>query len=450
LDLSWLWIVCLLLFGAGQIVHRTPPVRTDSFFFDFSNVYSASRVWLAGKNPYDIQAVYRAWAVSEHGPYLGSSIPGNMARWAAVYPPSSLLVIAPFAALPAVWGHLLWAGISIGLSIAAVMALISLGGLSDIRSRLLFVVCAFASAPFQCALEAGQPALPACALVILAVWAFAGGRLALAGILLGLATALKVQVGAPFIVYYLFIRQWRVGMLATILVAVATLVAVGRMEALGITSWWADWQRNMAATLQAGAINDPRPGGPFRNDIVNLQTIFDVFVHRQFWVDTMVLLVFLPLLGGVISGVRRDEEAGRNLLTLSLVAALSMLPIYRRLYDGLTLLMLLAWAIAALKTQRRRSAVIVLVLLSEFLIPIDLIPFILRRTHLFDAAISSSLWQGFVVPHHAWGLFALTIGTFYVLSHARRPSPIATPATSSVASSARGAISGLRVSAPSV
>jgi hypothetical protein len=443
LHISSVWIVCLMLFGVGQIVHRTPPVRTDSFFFDFSNVYSASRVWLAGKNPYDIQLVYRAWNASDHGPYLGSSIPGNMARWAAVYPPSSLLLIAPFAALPAVWGHLLWAGASVGLAIAAAMGLISLGGLGDIRSRLLFVACAFASAPFQCALEAGQPALPACALVILAVWAFAGGRLTLAGILLGLATAFKVQIGAPFIVYYLFIRQWRVGMLATILLAVATLVAVGRMEALGITSWWADWQRNMAATLQAGAINDPRPGGPFRNDIVNLQTIFDVFVHRQFWVDTMVLLVFLPLLAAIVANVRRDREAGTNLLALSLVAALSMLPVYRRLYDGLTLLMLLAWAIAALKTARPGMAWLLLAILCEFLLPVDLIPFVLRRTHMFDGIVSSTFWQAFVVPHHAWGLLILTIGTALVFTRAGRRNPAA-------ALQSESGMRGLRVSVPSV
>ena len=442
LHISSVWIVCLLLLGVGQIVQRTPLVRTDSFFFDFSNLYSASRVWLAGKNPYDIQAVFRAWDGSDHGHYLGSSIARNMARWAAVYPPSSLLVIAPFAALPAVWGHLLWAGISIGLAIAALMALIWLCGLSDIRSRLLFVACALASAPFQCALQVGQPALPACAMVILAVWAFAGGRLALASILLGLATALKVQIGAPFIVYYLFIRQWRVGMLATILFALATLVAVGRMEALGITSWWAQWQQNMSATLQAGAVNDPRPGGPFRNNIVNLQTIFDVFVHRQLWIDTLVLLVFLPLLAGFVANVRREREAGRDMLALSLVGALSMLPAYHRLYDGLTLLMLLAWAIAALKTARPGMGRIMLLILSQFLLPVDLVPLVLRHTHRFDRIVPSTFWQAFVVPHHAWGLLILTIGTTLIFSRAVRRSPAAAP------QSERG-MRGLRVSEPS-
>jgi len=278
-----------------------------------------------------------------------------------------------------------------------------------------------ASAPVQCAMESGQLALPACALVILGVWAFSKDRLILAGILLGAATAIKLQVGAPFILYYLFIRQWRVGTLAAILVAVATMVTIARLDSSGISNWWADWHRNVAATLDVGQINDPRPGGPFRNDMVNLQSVIDVVIHRQIDVNLCVLIIYLPLLIGFLSRVRPTRAAGIDLLALSLVAALSMLPLYRRLYDSVLLLMLLAWAISLLRTDERFYGLIILALLSEFLLPIDLVPFVLRRTHLFDSSVSSSWWQGVIVTHHAWGLLLVSFGAFFIFNYRTRP-----------------------------
>jgi hypothetical protein len=424
---AWTWIAVLLLFAASQMIHRTPPVKKDSFFFDFSNVYSASRTWLHGDNPYNIQDVYRAWDSSNHGKYLGSSIPANMATWCAVYPPSSLLIIAPFAALPAVPGHLLWFAFCIALLVATFAALFSLCDIDDTKSRLLLIASALASAPLQCAIEQTQPALPAASLVILAVWARSKDRATLAGVFLGAATAVKFQIGAPFILYYLFIRQWRLGAIAAILFAIAMLAAIGRMEALGIHTWWIDWQRNVALTLEPGGVNDPRPLGPFRNDMINLQTIVDVFVHQQVEIILCVMLIFLPLVISFVKCIRPQRAPGVDLLALSLVALLSMLPFYRRLYDSVLLLMLLAWAIARLRPSyqsgQRAMGILVLALLGEFLLPIDLVLFILHRSHRFDSSVPSIVWQGIVVPHHAWGLLAIAIGACYVFARQCKAEP---------------------------
>jgi hypothetical protein len=319
-------------------------------------------------------------------------------------------------------------GISLALLIATFAALFSLSGLHDARSRLLLIACALASAPLQIGMESGQPALPAATLVILAVWAFSKDRLALAGILLGTATIIKLQIGAPFILYYLFIRQWRIGALASILFAVATMAAIARMQAFGINTWCADWHRNIAITLETGQINDPLPGGPWRNDMVNLQTLIDVVVRRQMEIDLCVLLLVLPLLVGFTARVRPTRMAGTDLLALSLVAAISMLPLYRRLYDGILLLMLLAWAIARLHTpNRRKMAIAALVMLGEFLLPIDLVQSVLRRTHWFDSMTSSVWWQGLIVPHHAWGMLILTAGTLCIFTRIRKPLAILVP-----------------------
>jgi hypothetical protein len=420
---QWTCIVILLAAAAAQMLHRSPPVQRGAFFCDFSNVYSASRAWLHGDNPYSIHQVYRAWQTSNHGPYLGSADEGGLRMWAAVHPPSTLLLISPLAALNAPAAHLLWIGIGITLLTATFFALFSLGGIHDTRSRMLLVACALASAPVECAIESGQPALPAAALVILAVWAFSKERIILAGLLLGLATALKLQVGGSFIVYYLFIRQWRVGTLAAAIFGFITLAAIARMHAFGIDHWWMDWHRNVAATLDPGQVNDPRPGGPWRNDMVNLQTLLDVALHPQFQINACVLMIFMPMLAGFLTRLRPGRAAGMDLLALSVVALLAMLPLYRRLYDNVLLLMLLTWAISNLQTRHRAFAIGVLAMLGEFLIPIDLVPFVLRRTHVFDSMVSSLWWQGLVVPHHAWGALIVAVGTWSIFY--RRTMPVA-------------------------
>src|SRR5438105_12703075 len=69
---SWTATVLLLLFGLAQFAHRSPPVKKGAFFFDFSNVYAASRVWLTGGDPFDINQAYDRWERSGHGRYFGA------------------------------------------------------------------------------------------------------------------------------------------------------------------------------------------------------------------------------------------------------------------------------------------------------------------------------------------------------------------------------------------
>jgi hypothetical protein len=424
---NWTWIVALSLIALAELAHRTPPIQRDAFFFDFSNAYSASRAFVLGHNPYDLRQIHEAWDSSRHGPYLGTDehdLQSAHTMWAAVHPPSTLLLLAPLAAMNAVPAHLIWVSFSAILLILAFFALFDLGGISDLPHRLLLVACGAALAPVQSAIECGQPALPAAAMIILAVWAYARDRDLLAGALLGLATALKMQLGGPFVLYYLFIRQWRVGTLASLIVVLATTAAIARLHAFGHGMWWAQWNHNLAVSLQPGQVNDPRPMGPWRNDMVNLQTLVDVLITEPIAIDFCVLLVFVPLLVGFLTHLRRGRSAGCDLLALSMVALISMLPLYRRLYDGVLLLMLLTWAIAKLKNREQSPAAIVLGLMSLLLIPIDLVPFVLRRTHAMDGLVRTLWWQGIIVPHHAWAILALSVGTLYVFS--RRSIPIIT------------------------
>ena len=67
------------------------------------------------------------------------------------------------------------------------------------------------------------------------------------------------------------------------------------------------------------------------------------------------------------------------------------------------------WAIRHLRTPLHDAAVVTLVLLSEFLVPIDFVPIVARWAHVPARIIATSWWQGLVVPHHAWGMLILSV-----------------------------------------
>lgn len=420
-----LLVVLLLGSAIAQLAHRSPPVKKDSFLFDFSNVYSASRAWLAGTNPYRIQSVYAAWRSSAHGPHLGSPDPHAMRNWAAVYPPSSLVMLAPFAMLPAIPAHILWTAFNIAMLVVLVASVAELGKLRSWDDRLLLFACVLGSAAGLNALESGQPAMGACAGVALAAVAVCRGRPTTAGLLLGLAAALKFQVVLPFIVFYLFLRHWRVVLTAALTFALPMVIGIGRIESRGY-HWYADWRQNVSATLEPGAVNDPRPDGAFRNDMVNLQTLVSGISRSDAVATDLVLLVWIPLVLLYVQALLRCPEPESDPLALGTAAALALLPVYHRLYDATALVLLMAWALSPGMRRSRWGKVGLVLLMAELLLPIDLIPFVLRRTSVFDGVVHTSWWQGLVVPHHAWAILAITTWSVFTFRREQLAGRVAT------------------------
>jgi hypothetical protein len=110
---------------------------------------------------------------------------------------------------------LLWLALMLGLLVLQFAALVDLAELRLRDARVLILVGAsLASAPFQFGILSGQLSLPAISLCIIAFWCASRNREALAGILLGLACALKPQIGVAFVAYYVLTRRWAVSGLA--------------------------------------------------------------------------------------------------------------------------------------------------------------------------------------------------------------------------------------------
>ena len=148
--------------------------------------------------------------------------------------------------------------------------------------------------------------------------------------------------------------------------------------------------------------------------MINLQTLLYSATNSGVAVEVVVIVVLLPLAGVFLYRLRSAGRLDAELLAMSVVACLSFLPMYRRLYDATLLAMLATWALANLRTPARAAAMVTLLLLAELLVPIDLVPFVLRRAHHLDALTSTSWWQGLIVPHHAWGILALAVWSTYL------------------------------------
>jgi hypothetical protein len=195
--------IVLILLGLGQLgIRAKGRIAHDVPAWDFASVYAAARTWMHGGNPYDLPAVVDTW---RHAGAFGDR---DVSYFATVYPPSSLVTIMPWAPLPAGPAMILWMILTIVLLAIQYRALAEMAELphGDPR-RVILLGASLASAPLQFGILSGQLSLPAISFCILAFWYAGKHRDTLAGVLLGLAGAIKPQIAGPFVLYYLLLRR---------------------------------------------------------------------------------------------------------------------------------------------------------------------------------------------------------------------------------------------------
>src|SRR5262249_11747364 len=154
--------------------------------------------------------------------------------------------------------------------IVALVALVSIADLSwrDPRAWLL-VAAVVASAPAQVTLLSGQPAGPAFACIVLGLWLILRRNRELAGgVLLGIAAAFKLQLGAPFLAYYLLLRpRPRVVLPGAILLLLIAVIGIAPMQ-LQHHPWLDQWRQQVQLTVEPGGVNDPTFGARFRFEML--------------------------------------------------------------------------------------------------------------------------------------------------------------------------------------
>ena len=414
--LGWCAVAAMLLFAAAHLAWRGPlSVRGHWNLCDFASPWASARLWLTGQNPYDNARLWDTWAASR------GAFDTDHEQWLALNAPGAYAAIAPLAALPAGVAGAAWLGVCAASVIAILGCALSLARVpARSMTAWLVISAALVAAPVQTALAVGQLSLPVIALCLGAMWLARGGRETAAGLALGVAAAVKPQLVAPLMAYFVLRGRWRLVLPAALLAVGLTLLAIVPMELRGIP-WRADWSRNLALATAPGGANDPSATGPWRNQMIDLRAWLFALLDRSDVVTTCGLVLSMLLVAAYVTLITRARGAERDrpddeLLPLAALMALTLLPVYHKLYDATVLVLALAWALRSLREPRLRGvAVVTLAALSVFLIPFDLLPLLMQRTRALDGMSATWVWRAVIYPHHAIAALATALCLLYAL-----------------------------------
>ena len=299
-----------------------------------------------------------------------------------VYPPSALLVFLPFSAMPFELANLVWTGFGVAALLWAMFARLK-------TPRVLTLVAMLLAPPSVLVLVTGQVTFLVAALSVAALYALRS-RSALAGVLFGVAGALKPQALVLLPLALLATREWR-----TLLTAGATvaLVALASALAFGVGAW-AQWiaavprfQRMVMASsgLERGMITPTALGHTLRLDPGQLDAWRALFALGA---AVMVWMVF-----------RRSDDPARRLAAL-LGGGLFVTP-YAMHYDAA----LLAPAAALMLTHRAQPGAWILAVIAGAVLCCAAIP------HWGAAAVTGfTLWTALIPETLLAGRAALAEG----------------------------------------
>ena len=282
-----------------------------------------------------------------------------------------------------------------------------------------FLAIALALAPFQTGLATGSIVIVAVGLTAGAIWAARLEQNTLAGVLMALTIALKPQIGLPFLFYYVVRRKWRLSVVAIALVTFLSAVAMIRLR-VGGAPWMQSYLYNNKVLFAPGSLGDFTELNPLHFGLINLQVpVYAILGNRN--IANMVAVLIALTMGLVwLFLVTRPGSKRDELLELSALAVLSLLPVYHRLYDASLLVFPLAWGFVVFSGRLKLLAKGTLLLILPFLVPGGSALEQLQHTSHLTALQHSRWWTEAVMPHQAWCLFFLSL---ILLQALRLPEP---------------------------
>jgi hypothetical protein len=380
---------------------------------DFSMPYVAGIQYNQKLNPYASADFLAVWHAA--GAPAALSVDSSLQR--PVYPPSTLLLMAPLSRLS--WTH--------ALLTYTILCVVLLGPLLYFLAELIgdnwrswrrwgFVAYGLALAPIHTAIALGNLSILAFIVCMYSLLLAQKKRDIPAGILLGIALCLKPTSGILILLYMLFSKRWRVLCAGGVVTVLITAAAMIRMSSIA-PAWRSDYRQNVAY------LTGPQGGGNFaspstlRFDLLNLQVPIFGIVHSKGSADllTYLLVGALGMVWLTLLIRKRDvldywEASGALIL-------LGLLPIYQRNYNACFVLVALLWAF---QNIRLPIAKWILAVSAIFLLPGEAL---LRDLygHIPSAVSQSMLWNVIIMSQATWGVLALVL--LLLSSMASTPQP---------------------------
>jgi hypothetical protein len=430
----------LLLLGSvvfillGGVLENVAPAPMS----DFKAVYYGARCLIQHTDPYkngEILRVYQA----DGGQFPSDPIISRSVRRAilvCINLPTSLFLIAPFAFLP--WGlaHVLWMILMGGSLIVAAFLMWDLG--ADHAPVIAGTLIGLVLANSEVLVIIGNAAGIVIGLCLVAVWCFLKNRFAAAGVLcLAISLAFKPHDSGLVWLYFLLAGGvLRKRALQALVVAIVLSLPAILWVSQVAPHWMQELHSNLVETSARGDLNDPGPssmGAHTLGMVISLQTVVSLFRDDPRFYNPASYLIAGPLiLIWIVVTLRSRFSMERAWLGLAAIAALSLLPVYHRIYDA-KLLLLTVPACAMLWSEGRLTGRLALLVNTlAFLLTGDLpwVIFSVLISHLHPALpwLSGPLLTAIVV--FPTPLILLAMGIFYLWVYVSRSSASSSSAAS--------------------
>jgi hypothetical protein len=423
-------LIFLLL---GAILERANPAPMS----DFKAVFYAARCVLDHTNPYKDGEILRMYQ-ADGGQFPSDPVLARSAQRAIVVCinlPTALFLIAPFAILS--WGvaHLLWMILMAGSLMLAAFLMWDLGaGYAPVLAGALI---AFVLANSEVLVIIGNAAGIVISLCLIAVWCFVKNRFAAIGVAcLAISLAFKPHDGGLVWLYFLLVGGvYRKRALQSLAVAIAISLPAVLWVSQVAPHWMQELHSNLAATSARGDLNDPGPssmGAHTLGMVISLQTVISLFRDdSSFYNPASYLLGGALIVVWIVVTLRSRFSLERAWLALAAIAALSMLPVYHRIYDS-KLLLLTVPACALLWSEGRLIGRLALLVNAAAFVLTGDIPWAVIFgviSHLHPTAPWLSGWVLTAIVVFPAPTILLVMGIFYLWIYASRSAKPETPQT---------------------
>jgi hypothetical protein len=369
---------------------------------DFFGYYEPPRLWLSGKNPFD-RKVFTAAVRDMWGD--GRETLADLGDVACPLLPSALPLFLPLAILPPAPAALvLWVLNFAGL-------LFSLWAMAELwctrwttTEKLWVFAVILQSRLIQSVAYRGQPSLLMLAAVLAALMLERRARHLLAGFALVVASA-KFTLAVPLVAYWIWSREWRPLLWASILGVLLCVPAVVQWGPTELTSKWMDsvafidqWNLRNGDTWHVTSWS------------VILGAFLGVGSARTFAASMTASIVACAGLLLIERRFPASDLGTRVPWKFAVLTALGNVAIYHRVYDGVMLfpLVVLAWSLLREEHRPVRPTV------ALFAVSVAVLLFVLAPLSVAQAASDLAermASSGVLVPVNAWAALAVLVFT---------------------------------------